>query len=410
MTSFNKFFKVSSLRFFIIVFAIILLIANSAFYFISKSQYDKQVKRDRDSYLVMMVHLITMEDLETAVVYSEHYYHTQRIKISVFDSEDNLLFISEENPNTNIKYDLLSDEGVYFGSVYYDDESSVLGLELTEGIIILNAISLLLFISFSIILYRYLSSWYKLLESDFERIGSVEDNFNFSDLEELNIRLVNVIEKEKILRENQREYTKSIAHDFKTPLTVIRAYIEGFYLKRLELNDDAFKDLLEEVDNLDKLIPYFIEQELDYEVQEINVKGYIDELVQRFKQVFISKDLRLKLDIEDLSINISKIDLMRILDNIISNAFYYSKKGGEITISFDKDKVFIVKDNGIGMNEKTLELINYGYYRSKEAYSCNKTGSGLGLKMVREIVERLGYEFKIESKESVGTTVKVAFK
>ena len=117
-----------------------------------------------------------------------------------------------------------------------------------------------------------------------------------------------------------------------------------------------------------------------------------------------------ELDIEDLKINISKIDLMRILDNIISNAFYYSKKGGKITISFNKDKVLTVKDNGIGMNEKTLELINYGYYRSKEAYVYNKTGSGLGLKMVREIVERLGYEFKIESKEFSGTTVTVVFK
>jgi len=409
MTSFKKFFKEKSMRFFIIIFAIILLIANSAFYFISKNQYDKQVEREKTSFLIMMVHLITMEDLETAVVYSEHYYHTQGIKISFYDSEDNLIFMSEETPNTEVKDELFSDEDVYLGSIYYDDESSVLGLELTEGIIILNSISLLLFISFSIILFKYLNNWYQLLEKDFELIGSENKTFNFSDLEELNSRLVGLIEREKHLREKQREYTRSIAHDFKTPLTVIRAYIEGVSLKRLDLNEEAYKDILEEIDNLDKLIPYFIEEELDYETKELKVKDYLIEIVERFKKAFISKDLSVHLDIEDIGVNISKIDLTRILDIIISNAFYYSKKQGVIIINFDKDKVLTVKDNGIGMNAKTLELIKKGYYRAKEAYQYNKKGSGLGLRMVADIIERLGYDFEITSNENQGTEVTVKF-
>ena len=397
------------MRFFIIIFAIILLIANSAFYFISESQYNKQVEREKQSYLIMMVHLITMEDIETAVVYSEHYYHIQGIKISFYDREDILIFMSEENPNTSLKDELYSDEDVYLGSVYYDDESSVLGLELTEGIIILNSISLLLFISFSIILFKYLNNWYRLLEKDFELIGSENKTFNFSDLEELNTRLVGLIEKEKYLREKQREYTRSVAHDFKTPLTVIRAYIEGVSLKRIDFNEEAYKDILEEIDNLDKLIPYFIEEELDYETKELKVKDYLIEIVERFKKAFISKDLSIHLDIEDIDVNISKIDLTRILDVIISNAFYYSKKGGVIKISFDKDKVLTVKDNGIGMYAKTLELIKKGYFRAKAAYQYNKKGSGLGLRMVADIIERLGYDLEISSKENLGTEVIVKF-
>lgn len=409
MTSFKKFFKEKSMRFFIIIFAIILLIANSAFYFISESQYNKQVEREKQSYLIMMVHLITMEDIETAVVYSEHYYHIQGIKISFYDREDILIFMSEENPNTSLKDELYSDEDVYLGSVYYDDESSVLGLELTEGIIILNSISLLLFISFSIILFKYLNNWYRLLEKDFELIGSENKTFNFSDLEELNTRLVGLIEKEKYLREKQREYTRSVAHDFKTPLTVIRAYIEGVSLKRIDFNEEAYKDILEEIDNLDKLIPYFIEEELDCETKELKVKDYLIEIVERFKKAFISKDLSIHLDIEDIDVNISKIDLTRILDVIISNAFYYSKKGGVIKISFDKEKVLTVKDNGIGMNAKTLELIKRGYFRAKAAYQYNKKGSGLGLRMVADIIERLGYDLEIISKENLGTEVIVKF-
>lgn len=398
------------MRFFIIVFAIILLIANSVFFVISKTQYDKQVKRDRDSYLVMMVHLITMEDIETAVVYSEHYYHTQGIKLSVYDSENNLIFISEENPNSEIMYSLISDEGINLGSVYYDDESSILGLELTEGIVILNAISLLLFISFSVILYRYLNSWYKLLEGDFERIGRKDNNFNFSDLEELNIRLVNLIEKEKILRENQREYTRSIAHDFKTPLTVIRAYIEGIFLKRLEFNDQASKDILDEVDNLDKLIPHFIAEELDYEVKELNLKTVLLEVIEKHKLIFKDKNLVMEVDLVDVFVNIAYIDLLRIIENIISNAFHYSKENGLIKIILGQNKELTVVDQGIGMSKKTRERIKNGYYRSKEANEYNKLGSGLGLKMVREIVDRLGYEFSINSEENIGTQVKVVFK
>lgn len=411
MTSFKKFFKEKSMRFFIITFAIILLIANSAFYFISKAQYDKQVDREKSGFLIMMVHLITMEDLETAVVYSEHYYHTQGIKISFYDSEDNLIYMSDETPNTEIKDELYSDEDIYLGSIYYDDESSVLGLELTEGIIILNSISLLLFISFSLILFKYLNDWYRLLESDFELIGSSNKAFNFSDLEELNIRLVSLIEREKLLREKQREFTRSIAHDLKTPLTVIRAYIEGVSLKRLDLNEDVYKDILEEIDNLDKLIPYFIEEELDYEAKEINIKEYIIETLDRIKNAFINKDLSVELDLnEKVMIKISKIDLTRLLDNILSNAFHYSKNKGLIKITLTSEKELIVEDKGIGMSNKTLELINKGYYRSKEASKLNKQGSGIGLMMVKDIVSRLGYDFEILSKEAVGTTIKIVFK
>ena len=69
----------------------------------------------------------------------------------------------------------------------------------------------------------------------------------------------------------------------------------------------------------------------------------------------------------------------------------------------------IIKDQGIGIDKDTLDMIKKGPYRNKEAFTHNKYGSGMGLQIVFEIVNRLGYNLDIESEVNKGTEIRIQF-
>jgi len=268
----------------------------------------------------------------------------------------------------------------------------------------------LLFFIFLQVLFYYVNSWYKLLEVDFRQIGKKNQDFQFSDLDLVNQRMVSLIDSEKRIREYQREYTKFLAHDIKTPLTVIRAYIEGISLGRLEANEQINHDIISEIKEIERLIPKFIEPN-DISLAKIqDVKLIAEEIIKRLEEVFKMKDIEVEYQLDSFSINISQLDFSRLFENILFNAFYYTEKSGKITVCLsDKDCSLTITDNGIGMTKTTIDTIMQGSYRSEEAKKLHEKGSGMGLQIVKEIVEREDFKLEIKSEPGKGTEVVVKF-
>ena len=411
MISFRSFFKQRTVKFFVIVFVSFLFLSNVALYTVSKIQYDREQNRQLDNYKTMMVHLITMENQEIAVTYTEHFYHTQGIFVAFYDADNNLVYITEEEPRDFERIELLSDEGVLLGSIIYDNQNSILGNDFSYSLIILNAFSVLLFLGFLQLLFWYLNSWYNLLEKDLLRIGKVEGNFNFTDLEAVNLSMLDLIESERRIREYQKEYIKVLAHDVKTPLTVIKAYVEGMSLGKIDFSETIAEDLLNEVKEMEKLVPQFLEQREDYSLVKQNIKPLIISTVNRLNEVFKQKNINLEINLDDYELEISLIDFSRIIENLLVNAFYYSYEDGKILINLDKaSNKLSIQDSGMGMDKETLSLVRKGPYRAKEAFEKHKKGSGMGLQIVFEIIERLGYKIEIISGKDKGTEIIITFK
>lgn len=148
-----------------------IIITNVSIYTISNIQYERESKRQLSAYQSMMEHLITMEGQDVAIIYTEHFYHTQKITIKLFDESNNLLYETPIKPEQDTLYYLYDVNEFVIGSFYFDDNRSYLGNELTTGLIIINMISLVLFLIFLRSLLWYLNSWYLLLENDLGNIG-----------------------------------------------------------------------------------------------------------------------------------------------------------------------------------------------------------------------------------------------
>ena len=262
---------------------------------------------------------------------------------------------------------------------------------------------------------------YELDEKDF-----VEIPFLYNDFEKMRIKLKEN-EEEKILSENAaRELVSNISHDLKTPLTAIRGYVEGI-LDGVASSPQKVRDYLTTIYNktndmtklIDELLYYsrVAGNEFSYNFEKTNVKEFFDDYV---------KDLYLELDTikinfsysanvdVDTVIDIDREQIKRALNNIVANAVkYMDKEEPEIHFRVKEtiDAINIrISDNGRGIDEKDLPHIFERFYRSDASRNTKLGGSGIGLSIVKKVIENHEGSVVAMSKSGVGTDMDIVLK
>lgn len=262
---------------------------------------------------------------------------------------------------------------------------------------------------------------YELDEKDF-----VEIPFLYNDFEKMRIKLKEN-EEEKILSENAaRELVSNISHDLKTPLTAIRGYVEGI-LDGVASSPQKVRDYLTTIYNktndmtklIDELLYYsrVSGNEFSYNFEKTNVKEFFDDYV---------KDLHLELDTikinfsysanvdADTVIDIDREQIKRALNNIVANAVkYMDKEEPEIhfRVKENMDAINIrISDNGRGIDEKDLPHIFERFYRSDASRNTKLGGSGIGLSIVKKVIENHEGSVVAISRSGVGTDIDIVLK
>lgn len=258
---------------------------------------------------------------------------------------------------------------------------------------------------------------------DFEIKADADDEFGelCRDFEEMRLRLkMNAEEKVEYDREN-KELISNISHDLKTPITAIKGYVEGIM--------DGVADTPEKMDKYIKTI-YNKANEMDLLINELTLYSKIDtnRIPYDFttisaKQYFLdcAEDLYMELEAknvefeyrnyleEDSKVIVDPEQLRRVINNIISNSLkYMDKPKAKITMNIKDVGDFIqveLGDNGKGIAAKDLPYIFDRFYRTDASRNSSKGGSGIGLSIVKKIVEEHGGNIWGTSEEGVGTTM-----
>ncbi len=410
MMNFRVFFKRKMVRFFAILFACIAVIGNLGFYLIAKIQYNREVDRQNNSFAAMMTHLITMESIDTTLIYIEHYDHTHGVNIAFWNEDNQLLFESVIMPTRGPIFNLYDSENQLLGKVMVDNQSSFFGKDISIGFIIYNVLTLFLFIVGLSILRKHLDHQYEILNNDLNLVGNDNGIFVFADIESINERYIKALKIETELKTIQSHYVKILAHDIKTPLTVMKAYLEGIQSNRLVFSKDIGNELLEEVNSIEKLIPQFIATDINQLAIHQNITPLIKNHLIKLMPVFKTKYIDVQENLEDLELTISATDIIRIIEHLTFNAFYYSKPHVIIQITIDRVKRSLsVIDQGIGMSDETIKKILEGPYRHEESIRFHQKGSGIGLQIVKDIVHKYNGILLINSIIDKGTNISIIF-
>ena len=260
-------------------------------------------------------------------------------------------------------------------------------------------------------------------EGNLDFVLDVEGKDEFSELcqdfEEMRRRLKESTEEKSLIEKENRELISNISHDLKTPITAVKGYVEGIM--------DGVADTPEKMDRYVRTI-YNKTNEMDHLINELTFYSKIDtnRIPYTFSKLNVedyfadcAEEVGLELEtrgIELVYANYVEKDVMviadgeqirRVIHNIIGNAIkYMDKPKGIIQIRIKDVGDFIqieIEDNGKGIGPKDLPYIFDRFYRTDVSRNSSKGGSGIGLSIVKKILEDHGGKVWATSRLGIGT-------
>jgi signal transduction histidine kinase/DNA-binding response OmpR family regulator/ligand-binding sensor domain-containing protein len=236
---------------------------------------------------------------------------------------------------------------------------------------------------------------------------------------EAELRIIQIEkEKEHELSEAKITFFTNISHEFRTPLTLILSPITEL-LSNFELKETVKEKLLL-VESNGKRMLGLINQLLDFRKSEHGLlklnptrSDFVDfakEVYLSFKSLAIKKQINyhFESDLDQLNLDFDRSQMEIVLCNLLSNAFKYTKDGGEISLELTKNSDSIkvsVRDNGIGMSYQESKLVFDRFYQVQNAETSNLVGSGIGLAFSKNIVDLHHGKIDLDSEPGVGTCI-----
>lgn len=220
----------------------------------------------------------------------------------------------------------------------------------------------------------------------------------------------------KDMDDYQKKFIGNVSHDFRSPLTSIKGYLEAMAdgTIPLEMQERYFKILLFETERLTDLTADLLTlNEFDtknslLDMTTFDIHEAIKNTAASFEGTCLEKHILIELHLTSKSLEVTadKRKIQQVLYNLLDNAIKFSPNNSEITIktSEKNGKVFVsVKDRGFGIPKQSLAKIWDRFYKSDLSRGKDKKGTGLGLAIVKEIIQAHNENINVVSTEGVGT-------
>jgi len=297
-----------------------------------------------------------------------------------------------------------------------DSKESILSISylLLILLFLLSLIILLFFTEFVYIPIKRITEateHYAAGDMDYELVAESDDELGY-----LSAVLSYMAQRVANAEDDQKKFIANVSHDFRSPLTSIRGYLEAMLDGTIppEMYEKYLNVVLNETERLTKLTNGLLSLNnlstkgmiLEKSVFDINnvIKGVIATFEGTLQKKKISVDLVLTGERLMVEADVSKIQ--QVLYNLLDNAIKFSNPNSVIKIETTekKSKVFVsVKDSGIGIPKDSLKLIWDRFYKTDLSRGKDKKGTGLGLAITKEIIKAHDENINVISTEGVGT-------
>ncbi len=240
---------------------------------------------------------------------------------------------------------------------------------------------------------------------------------NIAELDELADVLTVAASEMNETSELRRDLLANVSHDLKTPLTMIRAYAEK--VRDLSYKDKKKMDrdlnvIIEETDRLNGLVNDILDlSKIEAGADTLNIEEYdlvedIKDIMKRYDIIKETEHYIFELDLPKTAIiSADKSKINQVIYNLINNAIEHTGDDLTVKISLKKEKdcyVVRITDSGKGIPEEEKKLVWNKYYKKDKRHKRNVIGSGIGLSIVKGILENHHFEYGIDSKINEYTT------
>lgn len=310
------------------------------------------------------------------------------------------------------------------------------GLRIMTKNLFFTALVILIFTSVSVGLWIYRSvatplvklrkATQNIKDGNLDFVLDVEGADEFAELcrdfEEMRRRLKESAEEKLVLDKENKELISNISHDLKTPITAVKGYVEGIMdgvadtPEKMDRYVRTIYNKTVEMDHLINELTFYSKidtNRIPYTFSKLNVEDYFSDCAEEVGLELETRGIQLcyanYVD-SDVQVIADGEQIRRVIHNIISNAIKYMDKGkgmkGIIQIRVKDVGDFVqveIEDNGKGIAAKDLPYIFDRFYRTDVSRNSAKGGSGIGLSIVRKILEDHGGKVWATSREDIGT-------
>ena len=238
------------------------------------------------------------------------------------------------------------------------------------------------------------------------------------ELHHLSVTLNKMLDKIENLIKQEKQFTSDASHELRTPISVILA--QGEYLLDIA-KDEKEKELAQTIVDKSKQVSKLVSRLLllaridqnrqKFNKEKVDIGVIIDVAVDSMKELAAQKDILLFSNVpEGTIVDADESLLLSAITNLISNGIKYGNESGHVSVSASKvgDKTeIIVADNGVGISEEHIDKIWTRFYRVDDVRNDECGSNGLGLSMVKSIIELHGGEITVKSSLGRGTEFRI---
>ena len=302
--------------------------------------------------------------------------------------------------------------------------------EFSLSIILLFAVSIAIF-SFFVIQYRVERFIYRRVKKIYDDVSLLESTSFRSqpittDMETLTKQVKKFatdkkleIETLKVREEYRREFLGNISHELKTPLFTVQGYLSTLldgamddkkirkkYLERAEKGVERLVYIVEDLDMISKLEM----GDVNLELSKFNIVDLVQSVFDLLEMVADKKNIILMFDRKyNKAINVfaDQEKIQQVLSNLIVNSIKYGKENGTTEVTIEDlvdDKIIVrIRDNGEGIEKQNIPRLFERFFRVDKSGARSEGGSGLGLSIVKHIIEAHGEKIYVESEFGIGS-------
>lgn len=306
----------------------------------------------------------------------------------------------------------------YYGPFYFTDTDIAFLNTLNKISALVGIISVLIAIVLSSIMAKRLSSPISRVIKTSRMIekGNYSDRVDVkSNIKEINqlTETINTLAASLEKQENLRKrLTGDVAHELRTPIATLQSHMEAMIDGIWEADEERLKSCHEEIVRIGKLVGDLekltrLENErLVLDKTTFDISELIKGIALNFESQFKAKGVNLSFEEKRTEITGDRDKISQVIINLLSNSLKYTPEGGSVEVCVSREEDYVVirfKDNGIGISSEDLPFIFERFYRADKSRSRMTGGSGIGLSIVKTIVEAHGGTIEARSKINEGS-------
>lgn len=361
--------------------------------------------------------------LSNNCILSKKNTNINKILIEFIEGKENKQIIKLKNPENNSKsiiYSIKYNNGFLFLNTSLEDVNSTTSV-LRSQLIYITLIVIILAVVISIYLSKMLNEPIVKITKEAKKLSKGNkvlhfEKSNIYEIDELTKALEYANKEINKTDELRRDLLANVSHDLKTPLTMIKAYAEMTrdLSNNKEKNKENLNIIIEETDRLTLLVNDILELsklESNYEKleqKEFDLVPLVKNIIKKYNIIKETEHYNFKLNLPKKALVYGDANkISQVIYNLVNNAINYTGEDLTVTIEIvEKAKTYIVNinDTGKGIKKEDINLIWNKYYKNEKKHKRDKIGTGIGLSIVKNILDNHKLNYGVNSEINKGTT------